>query len=176
MLITAISAAAFRDIIVEDTSLDLSPPSSTMSSLSSGNGADASICPPLRFAKLFDGLSRSAYPTLKNFRFMRRLQLKTIGMRHAEMHTSTLMMLTRRSSIKPVSLVPEPPTRDLADFCALFSINLVHIRCDPLRRHSLRHIFHLHFVLCACNSQCEQSGGAQPRVARPAHAGSACVH
>ncbi|OQR82881.1 hypothetical protein ACHHYP_15394 [Achlya hypogyna] len=54
----------------------------------------ASIIPPFRFTTVENQLYRGAYPTLPNFRFLRRLNLKTI-----------------------VSLIPEEPTSDLADFC-----------------------------------------------------------
>jgi tyrosine-protein phosphatase OCA6 len=53
------------------------------------------LIPPFRFSTVQEGLYRGSYPTLKNFRFLKRLQLKTI-----------------------VSVVPEPPTSDLAEFCA----------------------------------------------------------
>ncbi|KAJ0409184.1 hypothetical protein ATCC90586_010265 [Pythium insidiosum] len=52
------------------------------------------LIPPFRFSSVQDQLYRGSYPTLKNFRFLRRLQLKTI-----------------------VSVIPEPPTSDLVEFC-----------------------------------------------------------
>ncbi|EQC42749.1 hypothetical protein SDRG_00472 [Saprolegnia diclina VS20] len=55
----------------------------------------AAIIPPFRFTTVEHQLYRGAYPTLPNFRFLRRLSLKTI-----------------------VSLIPEEPTTDLAAFCA----------------------------------------------------------
>ncbi|OQR99620.1 hypothetical protein THRCLA_06438 [Thraustotheca clavata] len=54
----------------------------------------AAIIPPFRFTTVENGLHRGAYPTLPNFRFLRRLKLKTL-----------------------ISLIPEEPTSDLADFC-----------------------------------------------------------
>ncbi|RLO07620.1 hypothetical protein DYB28_000738 [Aphanomyces astaci] len=55
----------------------------------------AAIIPPFRFTTVETRLYRGAYPTLPNFRFLRRLKLKTL-----------------------VSVIPEPPTKDLVDFCA----------------------------------------------------------
>lgn len=52
------------------------------------------VAPPLRFATVEEGVHRGAYPTLVNFRFLRRLRLRTI-----------------------VSLLPEQPSTDLRDFC-----------------------------------------------------------
>lgn len=53
------------------------------------------LIPPFRFSTVQEGLYRGSYPTLKNLRFLARLRLKTV-----------------------VSVVPEPPTTDLAAFCA----------------------------------------------------------
>lgn len=52
------------------------------------------LVPPLRFATVDEGVYRGAYPTLANFRFLRTLRLRTI-----------------------VSLLPEQPSADLAQFC-----------------------------------------------------------
>lgn len=52
------------------------------------------LIPPFRFSSVQHELYRGSYPTLKNFRFLRRLQLKTI-----------------------VSVIPEAPTTDLIEFC-----------------------------------------------------------
>ncbi|GLD95028.1 hypothetical protein PINS_up003653 [Pythium insidiosum] len=52
------------------------------------------LIPPFRFSSVQHQLYRGSYPTLKNFRFLRRLQLKTI-----------------------VSVIPEAPTSDLVEFC-----------------------------------------------------------
>ncbi|KAG9406981.1 hypothetical protein AC1031_001610 [Aphanomyces cochlioides] len=54
----------------------------------------AAIVPPFRFTTVEDRLYRGAYPTLPNFRFLRRLKLKTL-----------------------ISVIPEEPTKDLHDFC-----------------------------------------------------------
>jgi tyrosine-protein phosphatase OCA6 len=53
------------------------------------------LVPPLRFATVDEGVYRGAYPSLANFRFLRRLQLRTI-----------------------VSLLPDQPSADLLQFCA----------------------------------------------------------
>ena len=69
------------------------------------------VCPPLRFATVCPGVTRGAYPTLRNFRFLGRLQLKVI-----------------------VSLVPESPTLDLTTFAKLSDVTHHHF---PLARGSL---------------------------------------
>lgn len=53
------------------------------------------LIPPFRFSTVQHELYRGSYPTLKSFRFLKRLSLKTI-----------------------VSVTPEPPTSDLLAFCA----------------------------------------------------------
>jgi len=58
---------------------------------------------PFRFGLVEHGLYRGAYPTLKNYRFLRRLGLKTI-----------------------VSLIPEPPVVDLVEFCQFEQIHSLH--------------------------------------------------
>eukprot|EP00808_Paulinella_micropora_P001291 g70938.t1 len=63
---------------------------------------------PFRYARVESQLHRGAYPTLKNFRFLRRLALKTI-----------------------LSLTPEEPTQDLVRFCELERINTVHVCLNP---------------------------------------------
>jgi hypothetical protein len=62
-----------------------------------------SLIPPVRFGHVNPGVTRGAYPTLRNFRFLSRLQLKTI-----------------------VSLTPEPPIADLVLFAEMAGIKLVH--------------------------------------------------
>ncbi|TMW68700.1 hypothetical protein Poli38472_006168 [Pythium oligandrum] len=61
------------------------------------------LIPPFRFSSVQHQLYRGSYPTLKNFRFLRRLQLKTI-----------------------VSVIPEPPTADLVEFCQQEKITNYH--------------------------------------------------
>lgn len=68
------------------------------------------LVPPIRFAYVNPGLSRGAYPTLRNFRFLSRLQLKTI-----------------------ISLTPEPPIPDLVLFAEMAGIKLLHV---PISRTS----------------------------------------
>eukprot|EP00002_Diphylleia_rotans_P039895 TRINITY_DN9375_c0_g1_i1.p1 TRINITY_DN9375_c0_g1~~TRINITY_DN9375_c0_g1_i1.p1 ORF type:complete len:209 (+),score=35.28 TRINITY_DN9375_c0_g1_i1:56-682(+) len=57
------------------------------------------LIPPFRFAAVEEDLFRGAYPTLKNFRYLKRLQLKTM-----------------------ISLTPEPTTPDLLSFCQMNDI------------------------------------------------------
>lgn len=54
------------------------------------------LIPPFRFCNVEDGVYRGAHPSLKNMRYLRRLQLRMI-----------------------ISLVPDPcgPTRDLVEYC-----------------------------------------------------------
>jgi hypothetical protein len=59
---------------------------------------------PLRFSTIEVGLYRGAYPTLRNFRFLRCLQIKMM-----------------------ISLTPEPPTADLSEYCQQFGIVNIHI-------------------------------------------------
>ncbi|TDH65102.1 uncharacterized protein CCR75_006828 [Bremia lactucae] len=71
------------------------------------NATAPALIPPFRFSTMQQGLYRGAYPTLKNFRFLRRLGLNTV-----------------------VSVIPEPPTSDLADFCANEKITLIHFYAE----------------------------------------------
>ena len=64
--------------------------------------------PPHRLGHVNAGLLRGAYPTLRNFRALSRMQLRTI-----------------------VSLTPEPPTADLRAFAEVAGITCVHI---PVQR------------------------------------------
>ncbi|EKX33252.1 hypothetical protein GUITHDRAFT_81644 [Guillardia theta CCMP2712] len=63
----------------------------------------AKVVPPFRFAIVEVGVYRGAYPTLKNFAFLKSLHLKTM-----------------------ISLIPETPTNDLEDFCAMEGIQHIH--------------------------------------------------
>lgn len=67
------------------------------------------VSPPFRFGWVNDGVSRGGYPTIQNFRFLSRLNIKTM-----------------------LSLVPEPPTKDLVEFCELMDITLEHIQVNRL--------------------------------------------
>jgi tyrosine-protein phosphatase OCA6 len=62
------------------------------------------LVPPTRFAHVNPGITRGAYPTLRNFRFLSRLQLKTI-----------------------ISLTPEAPTPDVMLFAEMAGVRVVHI-------------------------------------------------
>jgi len=68
------------------------------------------LLPPLRFATVADDIYRGAYPTLGNYRFLRRLQLKTI-----------------------ISLTPEPPVLDLTNYCAVHDITNHHVAVDKYK-------------------------------------------
>lgn len=71
------------------------------------------LIPPYRFLRVESSLFRGAYPTLRNLRFLRRLQLRTI-----------------------VSFTPEPPTADLVRFCEATEVALIHVP-SPTSRSSL---------------------------------------
>lgn len=67
----------------------------------------ASVVPPFRFARVESGVFRGAYPVLRNFPFLKLLQLRTI-----------------------VSMIPEPPTYDLQCFAAANGIQLHHLSAE----------------------------------------------
>jgi len=64
-----------------------------------------SYIPPFRYAIVEAGIYRGAYPTVRNFRFLDRLKLRTI-----------------------ISLVPSAPIADLEEYCTHSGIELIH-RC-----------------------------------------------
>ena len=68
------------------------------------------LIPPFRFAHVEEDLFRSGYPTPLNFRFLKRLRLRTI-----------------------VSVVPTKPTDELAQFCTLQGIKSVHIKVEKYK-------------------------------------------
>eukprot|EP00961_Rhodomonas_salina_P018029 242562-Rhodomonas_salina.1 len=70
----------------------------------------AKVVPPFRFAIAEVEVYRGAYPTLKNFSFLKSLGLKTI-----------------------ISLIPEQPTEDLSDFCVSENIDHIHKMGELLR-------------------------------------------
>lgn len=65
------------------------------------------VIPPFRFASVENDIFRGAYPTLRNFRYLSRLRLRMV-----------------------LSLTPEPPIADLAKFCQIEGIQLVHIQAE----------------------------------------------
>lgn len=60
---------------------------------------------PLQFSIVEDCIYRGSYPTLRNFCFLERLNIKTI-----------------------ISLIPEPPTKDLQAFSQLLGIRIIHFQ------------------------------------------------
>lgn len=70
------------------------------------------LFPPIRFRIVNDDVYAGAYPTLRNLRFMRRLQLRTI-----------------------VSLIPEKPTTDLKEFCDHEKIEIIHIYTEKYKNY-----------------------------------------
>ncbi|CAM9536313.1 unnamed protein product [Chrysoparadoxa australica] len=67
--------------------------------------ARAPNVPPFRYAMVERDVYRSAQPTLKNYRFLSRLKLRSI-----------------------ISLVPEPPLQDQQDFCHHHGIDIIHVQ------------------------------------------------
>lgn len=84
------------------------PPRAPARDAASRAGMSAPACappliPPFRFAAVEHGVLRGAHPTLKNYRFLRRLRLRTV-----------------------VSLNAEPaPAEDLVGFCAAEGVDLL---------------------------------------------------
>ncbi len=63
------------------------------------------LLPPMRISLVSPGLFRGADPVLRNFRFLRRLNLRTI-----------------------VSLTPEAPSEDLITFAKTFNVRICHMQ------------------------------------------------
>ena len=68
------------------------------------------LIPPFRYGVVNPSLYRGAYPTLRNFRFLTRLRLKTI-----------------------ISMTPEPPNLDLKLFADTLGAQIIHF---PISRNS----------------------------------------
>ncbi len=69
------------------------------------------LFPPLHFAHVEYNVHRSAYPTLINYRFLKRLELKRI-----------------------ISIGPEKaPLQDLAEMCSKDGIDLLHLEAEKVR-------------------------------------------
>jgi len=68
------------------------------------------LIPPFRFAIVEEGLYRGSYPTDKNFRFLKRLKLKTI-----------------------VSLTPKPPMKSFYTFCERQNTNVKHFTVSKFK-------------------------------------------
>jgi tyrosine-protein phosphatase OCA6 len=67
------------------------------------------MIPPNRFGTVNPGVYRGSYPTLRNYRFLSRLQIKTI-----------------------VSLIPETPNADLTSFAQMAGATIVHVPVSRL--------------------------------------------
>ena len=72
------------------------------------------LVPPFRFGTVEDGVYRGAYPVLRNFNFLRRLQLRTI-----------------------LSLTPETATYDLREFAGAHNISLKYIQTEKYKGESV---------------------------------------
>ena len=71
------------------------------------------LIPPYRFGRVTSWILRGACPTLANLLFLHRQNLKTI-----------------------VSLSPEPPTYDIAEFASLCGIKVIHFQvCDNIAKY-----------------------------------------
>lgn len=71
------------------------------------------LLPPLRFGTVETNLYRGAYPTLKNFRFLRRYFI--------------ILVINRLKLTCIVSLIENDPSADLIQFCSCERININHI-------------------------------------------------
>ena len=72
------------------------------------------IITPFRYTIVEDGLFRGAYPTRKNFRFLKR-------------YLCGLTALTVRLKLKTIiSVIPGSPNEDLVEFCKQENINNIH--------------------------------------------------
>eukprot|EP01084_Bolivina_argentea_P240950 404621_1 len=83
-----------------------------MASRVSGGGPRRNdvLFPPLHFAHVEYNVHRSAYPTLANYRFLKRLELKRI-----------------------ISIGPEEaPLLDLAEMCSKDGIDLLHLEAEKV--------------------------------------------
>lgn len=67
------------------------------------------LVPPMRYGTVNPGIHRGAYPTLRNFRFLSRLQTKTI-----------------------ISLTPEAPNADLVAFASMAGATIHHISINRM--------------------------------------------
>jgi tyrosine-protein phosphatase OCA6 len=65
------------------------------------------LIPPFRYANVEDGVYRGAHPSLRNFRFIRRLHLRTL-----------------------ILILPEQPSSDIEQFCTAERITLIYRRAD----------------------------------------------
>ena len=79
------------------------------------------LVPPFRFAQVERGIYRSAYPTLKNYRFLDRSCCPPVN------RVSTVLCL-RLQLQTIVSLAPLPPIEDLVEYAQTRGIELQHIQ------------------------------------------------
>ncbi|KYR02976.1 hypothetical protein DLAC_00460 [Tieghemostelium lacteum] len=68
------------------------------------------LIPPFRFAIVEEGLFRGSYPTDRNFRFLKRMKLKTI-----------------------ISLTPKPPTKSFYTFCERYGTSTKHFSVSKFK-------------------------------------------
>eukprot|EP01084_Bolivina_argentea_P240949 404620_1 len=88
-----------------------------MASRVSGGGPRRNdvLFPPLHFAHVEYNVHRSAYPTLANYRFLKRLELKRI-----------------------ISIGPEEaPLLDLAEMCSKDGIDLLHLEAEKVKEYEV---------------------------------------
>ncbi|KAI8089983.1 tyrosine phosphatase family-domain-containing protein [Halteromyces radiatus] len=72
------------------------------------------LIPPFRYAMVEEDLFRGAYPKPRNYRFLRRLQLKTI-----------------------LSLIPDMPTPELQAFCKDENIHMLRLTVDRMKEDNI---------------------------------------
>ncbi|CAG8796250.1 1315_t:CDS:2, partial [Dentiscutata erythropus] len=68
------------------------------------------LIPPFRYATVEDEVYRGAYPKKRNYRFLKRLKLKTM-----------------------LSLTPDPPVLELLEFCQSQNIRNIHLQVNKVK-------------------------------------------
>ncbi|ORX45536.1 protein-tyrosine phosphatase [Hesseltinella vesiculosa] len=72
------------------------------------------MIPPFRFAMVEENLYRGGYPKPRNYRFLKRLRLKTI-----------------------LSLIPEQAAHDLQQFCKEEAIHMLRLKVDRMKEDNI---------------------------------------
>ena len=91
------------------------------------------LVPPFRFSVVEVGVYRGAYPTLKNFAFLKILGLKTVISLCPVCYKIILKQVLRLATIL-TKFKQEKPTMDLEDFCFTEGAELLHFMGDFVMR------------------------------------------
>ena len=88
---------------------------------------------PFRYTIIEDGLFRGSYPTPRNHRFLKRYY-----------QASFFLNQPNRLKLKTmVSLIPDPPTKELTDFCQANQIQNIHF---PVKKYKEDVVFSANIV------------------------------